>query len=251
MHGTFPPRRYCTERFARSAAISDEQSRRFNQERKREQEKATARDDAIDDDFLDLAVAVIMAGDRDIASLQADIDGYQAQTIEVLHANELDLLEARRKVEEMLEKAYVLPDGRRVFKTEDGLQVFDENGNQIPADQLDPDELNDLLPKWESYSEKLEELERLEAEREALVAYQAKLDEAEKRLEAGDLTQGEFDQIKDGLLMEMPQAVRARVPELVEQQEAAKTANPAKPASLIVDDDMIPGSSTAAGPVPG
>lgn len=38
----------------------------------------------------------------------------------------------------MVDKAYVLPDGRRVFKTEDGMRVFDEHGEEIKGFDPDP-----------------------------------------------------------------------------------------------------------------
>jgi hypothetical protein len=248
MHGTLPPHRYYVETFARSAAMREQQSRRLH-ERQREQQKAEAKAEATDDALLDAAVAVVMAADSDIESLQSDIGIYQTATVEALQANENELIEARRKVQEMLDKAYVHPDGRRVFKTEDGLRVFDEDGNEIRADQISPDEIDDMYTKWEAYQRETENLERVESEREALINYQTKLDEAQERLEKGDLTQAEFDKLQDDLLNEMPETVRARAPGFMQEQEATKQA--AKPAgALEISDDMLPSTVSVKSPAP-
>ena len=43
----------------------------------------------------------------------------------------------------MLAKAYVLDDGRRVFETADGARVYDEFGEFVPPEIIDPD----LIPR--------------------------------------------------------------------------------------------------------
>ena len=94
----------------------------------------------------------------------------------------------------------------------------------------------------------------LTAERDMVLDYQTKLDEARERLEAGDLTQDEFDRLHEELVADMPEAVRNQIPELANQQPETQhdTQSTANEATLVIDDDMVPTSftPTASGPSP-
>ena len=46
-------------------------------------------------------------------------------------------------------QAYLLPDGRRVFKTEDGSRVFDEHS--IEVTDFDPETIEDWRPRREAF----------------------------------------------------------------------------------------------------
>ncbi|MEM1163508.1 MAG: hypothetical protein AAGJ28_21455, partial [Pseudomonadota bacterium] len=55
------------------------------------------------------------------------------------------------RIDALLEGAFIMPDGRRVFKSEDGQRVYDEFGKEVGRDGIDPDLIPDGLPAWESY----------------------------------------------------------------------------------------------------
>ena len=81
-------------------------------------------------------------------------------------------------------------------------------------------------------------------QRADLLDYQDRLDAARDRLDAGDITQDEFDKLKSDLADNMPDAVRAHVPGVETTQDAA-LSSPAATADFAEDLDI------AADDVPG
>ena len=148
-----------------------------------------------------------------IAAFRAELDGYEIATIEALLENERRLSQARAAKEAMLEQAYVLEDGRRVFRTADGSAVYDELGQEVGADELDPAVIPEGSPTWEEYTPFRDEVEMLKAERQALLDFQEKLDAARAALDAGEITQAQLDEIRADLIASMPDAVRAQLPQ--------------------------------------
>lgn len=191
----------------------------------------------------EFAVAMISAADA--AEFRIELDTYDTATIEALQVNECELVEARENVGKMLARAYVLPDGRRVFETEDGLRVFDEKGNELDASVITPGEIEDSHPKWEVYDRARQGVDGLEQQRTSILDYQAKLDDARERLDAGDLTRDEFDRLRADLKAEMPDAVRDQIPELADQKPEAKAEAPQMADKLDITDDMLPAAPTS------
>ena len=76
--------------------------------------------------MLDERQSKTVATDMQIQEFEAKLDRYEAATVAALIENQerLDVVTAQMIV--LLDQTYVLEDGRRVFKTEDGTQVFDE-----------------------------------------------------------------------------------------------------------------------------
>ena len=130
---------------------------RENQERERKQKQDEHRNDA--SDMVDLAAAMITTEQAD--TFRAELDAYDAATIDALFANETALDAINDKLAAVLLQAHVLEDGRRVFKTEDGTQVFDEFGHEVDADTLSPDEISGNRPTWEQFSDLLDRREAL------------------------------------------------------------------------------------------
>lgn len=224
--------------------------RRQEEERRRERKEEARNDDA---ELMDLTLAVVASSD--LAEFRIELDRYDAAAIAALQENERALIEVRERLDAMLAKAHVLPDGRRVFKTEDGLRVFDEHGNEVDVAIIDPDMIEDWRPRAEGYLEDLERAEVLNAERDIVIAYQQKLDDAREHLDAGDLTQDEFDRLREDLKLEMPDAVREQIPELAAEKPGVAQAEPAASQShdtaLVIDDDMVPTSPPPPGMAPG
>lgn len=211
----------------------DEQKRR---DRKEDIEQKTS-------DVLDMAVAVITTAEA--VQFRADLDLLDTATVSALHDNLERQALSRERLDEMLAKAYVLPDGRRVFKSEDGMRVFDEHGNEIGPEIIDPDMINDSLPKWEPFNAETKVLEALKREQAEILQYQAKLDAARERLDSGKMTREEHDHFREELKAEMPDAVRQQIPELADQQNPAAAAPTAKAAELDFSGDVAPSRPTA------
>ncbi len=200
-------------------------------------------------EFMDFAMAMITIDEA--IEFRIELDTYDAATIAALQENERQLIETREEMDRLLAKAHVLPDGRRVFKTEDGLRVFDEHGNELFDDVIAPQEIDDKRPRWEKFETQWQRLETLEHERTDILDYQQKLDDARERLDEGGLTRGEYEQLREDLKAEMPGAVRAQIPDLARDHDAeAAPSSVTAGIDLDITDEMVP-SSSPAGPTPG
>lgn len=222
-------------------------TRHNDQERLRRERKAEVREE--DAEALDFAVAAITA--TEIATFHGELALYDTATVTALQENTLALEHVQEKLDPFLGKAHVLPDGRRVFKTEDGLRVFDEYGDELDAQTINPDEIGDDRPYWEKVEPLVMEQKFLMEQRAELFDYQGKLDNARERLDAGDLSREEFDALREDLKADMPNAVRAQIPHMEsEQKPELDTAATSPAADLDITDDMVPASFTSRGSAP-
>lgn len=146
-----------------------------------------------------------------IAEYHIKLDRYDTKTVEALMDNEQARNFVREKINTLLGQAHTLPDGRRVFKTIDGQQVFDEHGLELDRAMIDPLQIDDKKPKWETFRDSKLEEKRLTEERQQLIDYQGKLDQARVRLDKGDITEIELKEIDDKLSADMPEAVRRKL----------------------------------------
>ena len=225
--------------------------RQFQTQRLKELEQRE-RDEKLSDDGMELLeFALVMISASDAREFRLELDRYDAATIAALEFNAQALAEIMKRQEAMLLQAHVLPDGRRVFKTEDGTQVFDEDGTELDPSIVEPTSIADERPTWETYKPLLDEKTRLLAERQELFAYQTRLDEARERLDSGEMTREEFDRVREELKTDMPDAVRAQIPELAEQKAEAEIVVAGSEIELDLSGDMVPGGTTAKAFIPG
>ncbi|MFY9294276.1 MAG: hypothetical protein WAP03_26870 [Methylorubrum rhodinum] len=166
-------------------------------------------------------VEAAMATPARIADFGVKLDTYETKTVEALMENQEAMEKVRQNLDDMLGKAHVLPDGRRVFKTEDGESVYDEHGQKLNSEAIDPSGIDDRKPKWEAFKGATSERTRLEGERQGLLDYQAKLDDARDRLGKDGLTDAELTEMEADLRNAMPEAVRAKVEPDKPKAEAA------------------------------
>ncbi|MDX3973491.1 hypothetical protein [Shinella sp.] len=195
--------------FARSAEYRRDLER-FMKEQERERAKKSDKEDRLDDDMADLAVTV-MAGDSEIAEFTKRLDNYRTATVESLMENEEKLAEVQKRLDDMLGKAHVLPNGRRVFKTKDGLRVFDESGTELSADSVDPETIENWRPNAEEYVTDFRQKQTLLEDRERKLDFLDRMDKMEERIEEGDLTQDDLKELEDELDTFTPPDIRARV----------------------------------------
>lgn len=223
------------------------------QQRQAEERKRRERDDDLDQDeaeFVDFAMSVLSVSEA--SEFRLELTTYDTATVAALQQNGIELEQAREEVRTLLTKAHVLPDGRRVFKTEDGLRVFDEHGHELDASTVEPDEIFDWRPRWETFDAARGHVIALEEERAAIADYQAKLDAARERLDSGEMTRGELDELREELKAEMPEAVRAQIPELADGPAAvAKGQASDVDLALDISDDMVPTAPAMRAFVPG
>lgn len=174
-----------------------------------EQDHRDKQEDRLDDDLMALATEVTMATEARIRQFEVKFDTYDSATVEALMANQVLLDAVSERIQSMLDRAYVMGDGRRVFKTEDGTQVFDEFGKKVGADTIDPNTIGAEHPTWEEVEPEIAERARLIQERRHLLDYQDQLDAARDKIAEGDITVEQLDALDADLLDAMPDAVRA------------------------------------------
>jgi hypothetical protein len=135
-----------TQAFAKSAAYRREQELFARSVERRQKEERES--DRIEGDLDDLAAMTVLATETDIDTFRVKLDAYDAANTAALMENDRLRDIAQAKVDDLLNDAFVLPDGRRAFKTKDG-RVFDEHGLQLGADDIDPDLIEGWRPGYE------------------------------------------------------------------------------------------------------
>jgi hypothetical protein len=181
--------------------------------------------DKLDDAASALSSAVAIASDVQIKEFKVKLDTYDGATVQALMENQ-ELLDAvRSRLDAMLSQAHVLEDGRRVFKTEDGTQVFDEHGAEVGQDEIDPMMIGDDRPTWEAYSEGIEQEAALTAERTQILKFQEETDSARERVDGGEISEAELAELDAELLEMMPDAVRVHTDIAPANAQIAPNAN--------------------------
>lgn len=188
--------------------------------------------DKLDDQLLSLATETIMAIQIQVREFEArldtcearlnsyetKLDAYDVAITKALIENQelMDVLLAYRG--EYLSAAYVLEDGRRVFKSEDGNLVKDEFRVVVGLEEIDPREIPDHHPTTETFfgnedaiantKEERQNLhqaqDKVDQSREQIAAAREKIQIARDRVEAGDLTVEDIDSLDADLLDAMP-----------------------------------------------
>lgn len=203
-----------THRFTRVDGRRRSDWERLQRDFARRQEEE-ARKDKLEQDnhteFFALAVELAAASATRIASFRIRLDTYDTATVAALMKNQERLDAVNEQINALLGRAYQLEDGRRVFRTEDGMQVFDQDGQEVSADIVHPDEIGPEYPVWEEYVPIIEERDELVREREELLEYQERLDEAREQVEDGHVTDIELDDLEAELAVLMPDSVRTHV----------------------------------------
>jgi len=212
---------------------------------RQEKERKDAKDREYDAEFHDL----LRADSKRIAEFAAQLDRYDAMTVEALQENERAAAALRERIRAALDGAVQLPDGRHVFKTEDGTAVFDEHGAAVSPDEIRPEDIEDSRPTHESYQADLSSQETLAQEREDLLAFQQRLDTARDRIGEDGLTNGDLDALEDDIDAAMP-------PGLCKTQEnavgrAGPVTDPAAPPRIAGDDARAVSAGLSAAPRPG
>lgn len=226
------------EQFGRAARRDLEKARFLHEQFKRDMEEARQQQVEADHDATDLVLEMVLASPASIAAFRVRLDSYDEATVAALMDNEKALEEVQRRIDGMLLQAHILLDGRRVFRTRDGTVVFDEAGNEVGRDQIDPGEIDPKRPVWEDYRAARLTEQGLKVEREELLRFQQKIDGARERADDPKLTQNELDELKRDLETSAPESVRRRMPggtepsvggaEMSGQRQAAVGALPSR-----------------------
>lgn len=185
--------------------------RQFARQR-HENERREKLEERLENNAAAFATGMVVATQMQIEAFELKLDRYEEATVAALIENQEQLDAVNARIFAMLNQAYVLDDGRRVFRTEDGTQVFDEFGEEVGPDEIDPALIGDEFPTWEAFQPLLTERNALDAERAQLLDFQERLDQARDRIAEGDIGETELDELDAELAELAPPAVRSRVP---------------------------------------
>ena len=122
-----------------------------------------------------------------IAAFEVKLATHDTATVEALIANDALMDAVNAQMKQMLSQAHVTPDSRRVFRTQDGLQVFDERGAKITG-EITPNEIADNRPRWQEYSALKTEQATGMGECKAIHEYHAKLVYPRESLAEGEIS---------------------------------------------------------------
>lgn len=201
-----------------------------------DQDRREKLEDRLDDQMVALAADVVMATELQIQQFNAKLDSYDQATVIALMENQelLDLANAR--IDDLLARAYVMDDGRRVFKTMDGTQVFDEFGVEVMPDELDFDLIGPERPVHEVFLVEIDTREQLQNTRGQLLEFQEKLDETREQAANGEYSVADLEEMDAELMDMIPPSARANVPGMEAPAAApelsAAFAKPAAPAQM-------------------
>lgn len=199
---------------------------------KQETKQRADSEDRLDSDILAMASEVVMATQIQIQEFQIRLDSYESQLdnyetrldiydeviVKALMENQdrLDVLYAERNA--LLDGAFVVEDGRRVFKSADGVLVEDEFGSVVPPEELLPEMVPDHLVNLESFKANSDAIIEANQEREKLFDAQdgvslrreelsdarTKLGGARSKADTGEMTVDEIEELDAELAEAMP-----------------------------------------------
>ena len=208
--------------------------RRWFIKARNDQQRREDHQDKLDASVTALSAAVTVATELQVQQFKLKLDSYDTATVAALIEGQ-ELLDAvNERLADILARAHILEDGRRVFKTEDGTQVFDEHGVEVGHDEVDPDAIDPIKPTWEAFSAEVELKEHLTQQRTDILEFQEKVDAACKRVNAGEISEEELEALDVELLDIMPDTVRAHAgiePRQLDQQISQSAPTPSTPSA--------------------
>lgn len=210
------------------------QQRHMEQTRRDDQKR---RDDAAEELESDLltAASTILATPQEIEAFAVRLDDFETRLDTYDKATVKALLESQQRLEayqleraNMLDQAYVMENGRRVFRSEDGSYYMDEDRNAVDPNDLDLSRFTDAMPSAEDFIRIEDNILREQTVQQNIHDFDAAknkaLDRAEDirtEIEKGGMTKERLDELADeldrmdkDLLQIMPPSVRAHVPGL-------------------------------------
>lgn len=174
------------------------------------------------------------------------------QDIEDAAARALSKLEtegeaAAQKLDEIKDSAATLPDGRRVYQTDDG-RLLTEDGEDVSARRGDVRGSTENTPSWEEYKRAKDALDDIERRKREIDDYMRDVIDPLKRRLADPNNPPSKEELEEILrkLRESQPADIARAREQREPDEAKKFANTSTPANSAAADELVPAKGVDA-----
>lgn len=198
--------------------------------------------DADKDDLADFVLADILTTTRDMLTRRIDL--LDRASLAALRETDEKLQEAREDLARLQAHAYQLPDGTRVYRTEDGTAVYDEDGKLVGNDVIEPADIPNTKTSWEQFERGNDQLHTLQRERDEIGKYRDRLDRARDELDDDDLSQDDLKDLEKDLETAMPATVRQQYDHLSANDPGSKVS-PARTASAATEHAGRPGFDSA------
>ena len=194
------------------AEHSRHRQEQHNRTQKQKRDERTEQTEDNTTSFANAAAVVVPASQKQIMAFDANLTLYETATVEALMDNARQLENVQAQMDALLAQAHVMDDGRRVFRTEDGTQVFDEFGQEVVREEINPETIPDTAPQWEVFNTLRIQGAALELERQELLACQDRLDAARDTIAEGNITEAALEALETSLANDMPDAIRRHLP---------------------------------------
>jgi len=145
--------------------------------------------------------------------------------------------EAERALQELQERAARLPDGRRVYRTEDGTAAYDESNNRLTEAQMAQVPWEEGQPTWEQRNRGFDDVQAASRDVRDTEAYRERLHEIQQRHAAGEMSKDELEDLDKNFEADMPESVRRHY-------EAEKSIQPPRHADH--DQSALPDTGSVA-----
>lgn len=157
-------------------------------QRRRELKKEKAEQD----ESFDSVLAVALASPENVQAFHNKLNDFEQQAVERILTLQTRLDELMVKRQDMLNEAHVLPDGRRVFKSEDGKSVTDEFGEDVGSDIIRADEIDDSRPRSNGFFENKYAIDETKNSLDEAITFQEKIEDLRERSNTGELSKEEL-----------------------------------------------------------
>lgn len=205
---------------ADSFAVGQESRVRQRSNEKREQREREEREHF--EEFLAATAA-------EVAAFRQELDTYDTATVQALMDNGQALDETRHARERMEASAYRLPDGRLVFKSDDGRHVFDQRGEELSRDTIEPGTIPDTGPRWTAFKNLTDTESKLVQDRQHLHQFQQRLDDARETVSKGGMTADALAKMDAALQRDMPMGIKERLPGATAELDALSAQRTPQP----------------------
>ena len=147
---------------------------------------------------------------RQAAAFQRTLDLLEHATLEALRENEEHLRAAREDLQRVRDRAYevTMPDGTVAKVYRDGDRVRDEAGGDVSPDIVRAEDIGNGHSTWAEHVDGLKRVEELQTKREALQAYQRRIQGARETVAGDDLSAEELDRLEGNLQKDVPAEVQ-------------------------------------------
>ena len=191
--------------FSEHARLKHEQKLIY--QRDQMQEKMKRKQAERDEDF-DMFMTIVLANQADLQSFQNMLDDYETKATQRILELQNQLDQQLSKQREMLENAYVLPDGRRVFKYKDENKVIDEFGKNVSSDVIDANKIPDHHPHGEAYKANIDNIAQTRKDTKETIKFRDRVNEMQEELEQGKVSKDRLEDLKSEFDDIIPDSLR-------------------------------------------